>query len=224
MDISIKMVVLDMAGTTVDEQNVVYKTLQKAINNAGYQISLKEVLATGAGMEKLQAIQSILQVYASVDDSAIAHTIFDNFEQLLDAAYKIYPIQPQPNAVEALQALKVMGITVVLNTGYSARVAGIIIDKLGWKKGIQYDDLITASDVVAGRPAPDMIYLAAEKFGVNTTQIVKVGDSVIDIEEGKNAGCALSIGITTGAHTIDQLKVARPDYIINNLMELLSLV
>ena len=35
----IRMVVFDMAGTTVDENNVVYKTLQKTINAAGYNFS-----------------------------------------------------------------------------------------------------------------------------------------------------------------------------------------
>ena len=48
----IKLVVFDMAGTTVDEQNVVYKTLQKAINHGGIPVTLEDVLETGAGKEK----------------------------------------------------------------------------------------------------------------------------------------------------------------------------
>jgi beta-phosphoglucomutase-like phosphatase (HAD superfamily) len=55
----IKMVVFDMAGTTVNENNVVYKTLRKAINEAGFDFTLNQVLAQGAGKEKLQAIKSI---------------------------------------------------------------------------------------------------------------------------------------------------------------------
>ncbi len=49
------MIVFDMAGTTVDEQNVVYKTLQKAINREGYEFTLEQVLEQGAGKEKLKA-------------------------------------------------------------------------------------------------------------------------------------------------------------------------
>jgi len=41
----IRMVVLDMAGTTVNENNLVYKTLQKAINEAGFDFTLEQVLA-----------------------------------------------------------------------------------------------------------------------------------------------------------------------------------
>lgn len=220
----IKMVVFDMAGTTVNEENVVYKTLQSAINQAGYQVTLNDVLAVGAGMEKLQAIKSILHTYAGVNDDAIAESIFQKFATQLDDAYSTYNILPQPNALATFKALKAKGIFVVLNTGYSSHVAQTILNKLHWQAGFEYDSLITASDVKGGRPAPDMINLAAQMYNINTAEIVKVGDSVIDIQEGKNAGCALSIGITTGAHTVEQLQSAHPNHIINNLLELLPLV
>ena len=45
----IKLVVFDMAGTTVDEDNVVYKTVREAINSKGYSFSQDEVQAVGAG-------------------------------------------------------------------------------------------------------------------------------------------------------------------------------
>ncbi|MEY4134956.1 MAG: hypothetical protein RL386_1306, partial [Bacteroidota bacterium] len=51
-------------------------------------------------------------------------------------------------------------------------------------------------------------------------EVAKVGDAVADIEEGRNAGCGLVLGITTGAHTHDQLRAARPDRIIASLAEL----
>ena len=69
-----------------------------------------------------------------------------------------------------------------------------------------------------------MIQLAMNKFNIeNPKSVIKVGDSIIDIEEGKNANCGLTIGITTGAHTQQQLLSANPDFIINNLIELQQL-
>jgi len=144
---------------------------------------------------------------------------------LLEKAYQELDISPQRNAVELFQALKERNILVILNTGYNGETALSIITKLGWKKGVEFDDLITASDVQHNRPEPDMILLAMNHFEIkNAREVVKVGDSIIDIEEGKNAGCAFSIGITTGAHTFLQLQSANPDYIINDLMELLDII
>jgi phosphoglycolate phosphatase-like HAD superfamily hydrolase len=90
---------------------------------------------------------------------------------------------------------------------------------------VEFDGLVTATDVSRNRPYPDMIRLAMKEFSIDDPrEVAKVGDSVIDIEEGVNAGCSLNIGITTGAHTRQQLQSVKPDYIIDNLLELLTLL
>lgn len=219
------MVVFDMAGTTVNEDNLVYKTLKNAINNAGFAFSLEQVLAQGAGKEKRQAIRSVLATYAAVTDEPLVTAIYNEFIVALAAAYAKEDILPQPNVTELFAALKERGIIVVLNTGYDRTTASSILQKLGWKEGLEYHALVTASDVTQNRPEPDMIQFAMWQFNLSdSTSIVKVGDSTIDIQEGQNAGCGLSIGITTGAHHKAQLQTAHPDFIIDNLMELLPLI
>ncbi len=221
----IKMVVFDMAGTTVNENNVVYKTLQKAINEAGFDFTLEQVLAEGAGKEKLQAIKSILKIYAQNEDVNLSDAIYQRFIVLLAEAYERLEVLPQDNARALFQSLKQRNVLVVLNTGYNAETAQSLITRLGWKKDIDFDGLVTASDVKNNRPDPDMILLAMEQFNIrDAREVVKVGDSIIDIEEGKNAGCSMNIGITTGAHNLAQLQSAKPDYIIDNLLELLPLL
>lgn len=214
-----------MAGTTVNEDNVVYKTLQKAINEKGFDITLDQVLVQGAGKEKLQAIKTILSVYAQNHDEQLAGSIYQVFIGYLKTAYDTLAIQPQDNAVKLFKELKQRKILAVLNTGYNRETAESLITKMGWQKGVEFDELVTASDVTHNRPDPDMILLAMKWMGITDAHtVVKVGDSIIDIEEGRNAGCGLNIGITTGAHTPEQLQSANPDYIINNLIELLPLV
>jgi phosphonatase-like hydrolase len=225
MKSTIKMVVFDMAGTTVNEDNVVYKTLRKAINEAGYSFTLDEVLAEGAGKEKLQAIKSILATYAGNNNEELANKIYDSFIVQLGEAYASANILPCENSVKLFAALKERQILTVLNTGYNRETAQSLIDKLGWKKGVHYDSLVTATDVPKNRPNPDMIIFAMDQFGITDGhQVIKVGDSIIDIEEGVNAGCIYSIGITTGAHTFEQLSSAGPSFIINDLLELLPIL
>jgi phosphonatase-like hydrolase len=221
----IKMVVFDMAGTTVDEDNVVYKTLQKTINKAGFNFSLQQVLTTGAGKEKLQAIKDIIATAVNLTDTTIVNKIYITFVNELAKAYDSFQLKPQPGAEETFKLLRAKNIIVVLNTGYDEKTAVGILEKLRWETGKQIDGLITASDVANNRPNPDMILLAMKRFDItNAEEVVKVGDSIIDIEEGKNARCGLSIGITTGAHTYQQLATANPNNIINNLTQLLLLL
>jgi phosphoglycolate phosphatase-like HAD superfamily hydrolase len=70
-----------------------------------------------------------------------------------------------------------------------------------------------------------MILLAMEKLNIeDAASVIKVGDSTIDIEEGRNAGCLYNIGVTTGAHTKEELSTANPSYIFDNIYDLKSVI
>jgi phosphonatase-like hydrolase len=221
----IKMVVFDMAGTTVDEGNVVYKTLRDALNANGFDFDLNTVLAIGAGQEKRQAISDLAKSVKPEFPESSIDQVFDDFKDRLTIAYQNLQVKAQPGAEDVFSFLKNNAVKVVLNTGYDRDTAEGLLQKLGWQEGKEIDLLVTASDVRGSRPAPDMIDFAREKFHVPDPKMVaKVGDSVIDIEEGQNADCGLSIGITTGAHTAAQLQSAAPHHVIDHLSELPSLL
>jgi phosphoglycolate phosphatase-like HAD superfamily hydrolase len=70
-----------------------------------------------------------------------------------------------------------------------------------------------------------MIWLAMQQTGVESRQsVVKIGDSAIDIEEGRNAECGMTFGVTTGAQTELQLRSAEPTHIVDSLGEMCDLV
>lgn len=218
----IKLAVFDMAGTTVDEDNVVYKTVQKVINDKGYGVSLDQVLEYGAGKEKHQAIIDVLTNCTEEQEvKEKAAEIFGNFKPELKAAYENLDVKTFEGVKEMMEALRSNEVFVVLNTGYDRKTAQSLVDKLGWEVGKDIDGLVTADDVVNGRPGPDMILKAMEIVGVTDSQVVlKAGDSAIDIEEGKNANCGLTVGVLTGAQTSEQLQTVNPDYILESVASL----
>ena len=221
----IQLVVFDMAGTTVDEDNVVYKTVRAAINAAGYSFTQDQVQEAGAGKEKSQAIRDVLSLDGQNHSDDEVAAIFDDFKPRLQAAYAMLNVQEQPGATETFAKLRQSGIKVVLNTGYDRTTAESLLVKIGWTVGKEIDGLVTASDVQNGRPAPDMIWLAMQQTGVKSSQsVVKIGDSIIDIEEGKNAVCGMTFGVTTGAQTKSQLSSAEPTHIVDSLGEMCELV
>jgi len=226
MESKIKMVVFDMAGTTVNEDNIVYKALRNAINSVGgFDLSLEEVLEHGAGKEKLEAIKTILKNSLDLENDQLATEIFQLFLVQLKSAYEVETIYPCTNAAALFIKLKDMGILRVLNTGYDRLTAESLLKKLNWEVGKDIDLLTTASDVEHNRPEPDMIQLAMAKMGItDASTVAKIGDSTIDIQEGQNAGCGLSIGITTGAHTAVQLATANPDQVISDLLDILPVI
>jgi len=218
---NIELAVFDMAGTVVNEDNVVYKTLQKAINKKGYGLTLDFVLEHGAGKEKHQAIKDILTAKGIDLENEPSEPIFKNFEQMLDQAYETLEVTSFDGVTNTLVKLQEMHIKIALNTGYNRKIATLLLEKMGWAQGKEYDALITADDVSEGRPYPAMITKAMELLNVsNASKVMKAGDSIIDIEEGKNARCGITVGVTTGAHTREQLQSAGPTYVLDSLTEL----
>lgn len=222
---NIQLVIFDMAGTAINEDNVVYKTLAQALQQHGFEVPLELVLKLGAGKEKRQAIVDILasMLPQPASDEQV-NRIHTEFQQLLDRAYEENPMSVFEGVAKLLPILRAHDIKVGFNTGYQREIAELILAKVGLTVGVDLDVLVTATEAQRGRPAPDMIDLVCEQVNVSAAQSLKVGDSAIDIEEGRNAGVALAVGITTGAQTRDQLQQAGPDAVIDDMMELLSLL
>ncbi|MCB0667615.1 MAG: HAD-IA family hydrolase [Saprospiraceae bacterium] len=217
----IKMVIFDMAGTAIDEDNIVYKTISSVLNEFGMEVGLDLVLLHGAGKEKWQAIHDILQQIDGVaPPNETVTELYHHFQVKLDSVYEIAPMQLFEPLPDVIRKLRSQDIKVVFNTGYSRPVAEKILKKVNCRIDRDIDALITASDVLRGRPAPDMIWKACDQFNLKPNQTVKIGDSQIDIEEGRNAGAKYCIGITTGAQCREVLEKANPDYVIDNVDEL----
>ncbi|MFN4144267.1 MAG: phosphonatase-like hydrolase [Runella sp.] len=222
----LQLVVFDMAGTTIDEQNAVYKAIYQALDEAGYDCTLDLVLELAAGKEKRQAIKDVLSYL--IDDEpfdTMIDAIHEDFKMKLDEVYASGIAQPMSDAAKVFEALRQQNVKVALNTGYSREVAEMLLDQVGWQVGKEIDVLVTASDVTQGRPHPAMILEAMRQTGISDpATVAKIGDSAIDIEEGHRAGCGLVAGVLTGAQNYAQLSQAKPTHIFNHLSELLEVM
>jgi len=215
----IQLAVFDMAGTTVNEDNVVYKTVRAALAKYGVEVSLNTVLEFGAGKEKFKAIADILKETRT--ENVDPNAVFQEFKKMLEEAYANLNVTTYDGVEELFKILKSKGVKIVLNTGYDQKTAQSLLNKLGWVPGEQIDALITADDVVKGRPSSEMIDKAMEMFKITESEnVLKAGDSVIDIEEGKNANCGWTVGVLTGAQTRQQLATAEPTLILDSLANL----
>jgi len=216
----LRMFVFDMAGTTINEGNLVYKTLHKALDRIGQQVTFEEVLALGAGKDKRSALADLIGD-EHLENQNLVDEAYNFFINDLQLAYEIAPIEPFDGVLELFKLLRSKEVIVVLNTGYDRATALKILDRISWKEGREYDALISRDDVQNGRPLPDMIHLAMGMFKITDSQLVlKAGDSIVDILEGKNAFCGINVGVLSGAQTIEQLSAGDPHLIVDSVASL----
>jgi phosphonatase-like hydrolase len=217
----VKLVVLDMAGTTVVDKDFVATAFQNAFKNQDIAISTGEINPL-MGYEKKLAIKMLLQKHHIDFDGEMIETIYNNFVEEVIDFYKYSPeVKPAPGAEELFEYLKERSMTVTLNTGFPKNIAAAIVNRFQWiEKGL-VDDYIASDEVKQGRPHPFMIARLMYRSGIDDPMLVaKVGDTPVDIEEGKNVGCGYTIAITTGACTKSQLEDSSPTHIVTSLLEI----
>ena len=223
---TIQMVVFDMAGTTVDEGKIVYKSVQHALNQSGIPISFPEVLQIG-GWNKKEGIRHLMGKYGNSEpgDDQVEQ-IHDQFLERVNTAYSSGEgVREMEGASELFRQLHARGIKVVLDTGYHRPTANILIGHMGWEKEGLIDYSVTSDEVEKGRPHPFMIQRAMAQLGIEDPEtIAKVGDTLSDIEEGKNAGCGMVVAMATGAVPLGNLIAAKPDHVIESLSKFLPLL
>ena len=116
-------------------------------------------------------------------------------------------------------------IKVALNTGFSKLITDTIMERVGWHDNSLIDFIISSDEVENGRPSADMIQAIMKATGItDAATVVKVGDTEVDIAEGRTAGCGLVVSVTTGSFTREELESYQPDVIIDELKELPSLI
>jgi phosphonatase-like hydrolase len=181
------------------------------------------------GYKKIEAIRMMLQEAGTpgmdITDELLSQ-IHDSFEKHMLQHYTTTPtLRPIPAAEPVFAALQAAGIRVGLDTGFTRAIADVIVSRLGWMELGLANYLVASNEVEAGRPYPYMIQKLMQLAGLNqASQVVKVGDTEVDVNEGKNAGCLYSIAVTTGAFTRGALQPYKPDFILDDLRELLPIL
>lgn len=223
----IQLVVFDIAGTTVHDEGDVAATFVNAFKKYSLEVdqnAVNEVM----GFRKRDAISSLLKKFYPDDKNhseELIDKIHDSFISNMVSFYKTDPgLRPLPHAEQTFKTLHDAGLKLALNTGFTKEITDTILQRLGWKNNLV--DLVISSDEVAqGRPHPFMIKALMKSAGIEDARLVaKVGDTQVDVQEGRNAGCGLVISVTTGAYSREQFQNFHPDFIIDSLNELPALI
>jgi phosphonatase-like hydrolase len=205
-----QLVVMDMAGTTVNDFGLVQ---QAAIDAMKWKLNIDINMDQAnkvMGIPKKTAFEQLCSLNKTMVTADIIDELVGFFNQQLIEKYGVKgSIELMPYAAELFEAIRNSGAKVYLNTGFNREVADVIVRNLALENAIH--GYIGSDEVDAGRPQPDMIRL-----------VMKVGDTISDLYEGFSAGCAWNIGVLTGANSYDELRTAPYSQILSNLQPLIA--
>jgi phosphoglycolate phosphatase len=189
------VICLDMAGTTVRDDNTVMEAFATAVASQALPVrefnSAMQYARATMGRSKIEVFRHIFE------DEGAARAANAAFEKHYAGAVASGEISPMPGAVELFDGCRAAGLKVCLSTGFAPVTRDAIVDALGWHSLV--DLFLSPADAGRGRPWPDMPLTALLRLGGDSVaSLAVVGDTPSDVESGLRAGAGLVVGVLSG--------------------------
>ncbi|MEY9965821.1 phosphoglycolate phosphatase [Streptacidiphilus sp. MAP12-16] len=220
-----RLVVLDMAGTTVADDGLVEQAFEAAARELGVVAGSAEhqrmlaYVRTTMGESKISVFRHL---FATEEQAQQANRAFEAaYGKLVDQGH----CAALPGAEDAMGELREAGLTVVLTTGFSGPTQQRILDALGWQ-GLVDLALCPADAGGRGRPYPDLALAALLRTGGadDVRELAVVGDTGYDMRCGVSAGAGVVAGVLTGAHDEERLRADGATHVLSSVAKLPALL
>ena len=218
MSRKIEAVIFDWAGTTVDYGCFApVQAFSEVFKEFGVTPTMEEVRKP-MGMLKIDHIRTMLsmdrikacwqEVYNRPSNEEDVQKMYAVYESKLLSVLDQYA-DPKPYVLEAIKELREKNIKIGSTTGYTDKMMAIVT-KEAEKNGYRPDAWFSPDSVnLKGRPYPYMIFQNMQALEIKSVEkVLKVGDTISDIKEGKNAG-VLTIGVIEGS---SEMGLSKEEY------------
>jgi phosphonoacetaldehyde hydrolase len=206
----VKAIVLDWAGTAVDYGSIgPAAVFVDVFAKFGVDVSVADVRQF-MGVAKKDHIRNICGLPPVVaqwqkqngrppDEDDVERIYAETEPMMVDTVTRHADLIP--GLLETIETLRQQDVKIGSSTGYTAPMMEALVPAAR-ARGYAPDAIVCASDVPAGRPYPWMCYLNAIQLQVYPLEaVVKIGDTISDIEAGLNAGM-WTVGLTQSGNEL----------------------
>jgi len=207
-------VFFDIDGTIVDARRDIANAMNHALRSLGRaQLPDDEIISyVGTGVSYL-----VGNCLKSGDKELVARGT-----RLYTEYYMAHPADEArlyPHDVEILEYLKPRRLFVITNRYVS--FADAVLNGLGIRG--YFEEVVGGDDESCLKPSACVIDGVASRFDIDKSAAIIVGDMDVDIMAGKNSGIA-TCWVTHGLGKIEDIKHLKPDFIIEDLIELKEII
>ena len=175
-------VLWDMDGTLVDSEEYHWLSWRDTMQLEGVSITHDQFLKTFG-----QRNDSILPQWlnAGATPESIIR-IGDSKEELYRKLVHEGRIEPLPGVLDWIERLREQGWRQAVASSAPRKNIEVVLDAMGLA-GF-FDALVSAEDVTAGKPDPQVFQKGAERLGIAPARCIVVEDAVPGVEAARRAG------------------------------------
>ena len=214
---NLKCIVIDMDGT-ITRFNLDYVAARRRV--------LEELEKRGLRTPEMDdqvslwIVLSKLQATLKPEEFRKLRAVFYRFFEEMEVK-AAHDVTLYPGAVETLRELRSKSLKLGLVTNNSRSGTDLTLKKLNLEP--LFDAIVTRDDCEDMKPAAGPILKILAELQVSPQEAILVGDGVMDVMAARAAGIR-SAAVTTGPFPMARLLKAEPDYVLNSVNDLPSLV
>ena len=174
-----RAVIFDFDGTIVDSYEAHLESFRKALSKFGLAVDDEEIYRRFGK----PARQILFEVLPQQARSHIDELVKEKRIQFIETSRQVRVFD---GVEETLRYLKEKGIATALATSADRPSVMRVLSRFGLEE--YFDVILSAEDVKAAKPNPDIFIRAAEGLNVGAQECLVVGDSVFDVMAAKEAG------------------------------------
>ena len=209
----IRGIIFDLDGTLVEAYEAIYLGLRDAFQRFG-----KEIFPYPDLRHHLNGdLETTLSPFFTPEEVQQAIPVMrKKYEEIyLEKTHLLN------GAGQVLKNLYSRNISLGVASNKFGRFARGTLDHLGVAQFFR--SIVGAGDVLRNKPFPDMIHAILREMNLNVPEVVFVGDTLTDIETGRQAGVDV-YALPTGFHSKKELAEAQPKRILKSLTDLVKLI
>ncbi len=209
--IDIDVLIFDLDGTLVDSKEVIVNGINHALKESARELRTFEQILLHLGVNSPYLISRILET----EDEDLIKKGLDDFKYYWDANLKAES-KLFDGVLETLEHFKKKKM-LVLSNGL-ARVIDTLLENFDLRK--YFSGIFTGDEQDCVKPSACPIEEAfKEGLFHDRSKTIMIGDMVIDVSAGKEAGVK-TCAVTHGFGKLSDLKKSKPDLLISEIGEL----
>jgi beta-phosphoglucomutase len=205
-----KAVLFDFDGVIAQTMDDNFAAWTHAFSQHGITIQKQDYFLL-EGRKPMEVAQFFLKP-AGIDDESTFRTTVKSKEEFYIAnnTFSLYP-----GAVELLQHLKSQGTLLALVTGAGRER---LQNTLSAEIRAHFDCIVTANDVIHGKPSPECYEQAAKHLGVTNYDCIVIENAPLGIQSAKSA----NMRCVAIASTLPPEHLQNADIIVSSILDLSS--
>ncbi len=206
----ITTVIFDMNGVITDDEDIHELATKEAFKSIGFNLTSDTYRELCLGRTDFASFKDLFKKFR------IENQILENlialkslkYQFLIQGNMKVYP--------EVIQLIKNLHkeYTLALTSSSTFDEVQIVVNQLDIKKFFKI--IVTAKDVIHGKPHPEPYLLTAKKLNVKCKNCLVIEDSKNGIKSAKQAGM-ICVAIP---NTEDRTKLVEADQVIENYTDI----